>query len=194
VKVLRSIAFTLFIIGQMSCSTIQRSPASGYSEWNDNYANEESVYEYSFTQTGRERRKKSDVELMESGLRTQSDRDYYELAKPILKTEKDRKEFLMQKDRTAQKRWLASRGISENSLHEVNIKQAIDEGDLILGMSKEAVLMSWGDPEAVDVAGNPDYGIERWLYNHYEGSPEGYQKQERLIYFERGKVVGWETH
>ncbi len=139
------------------------------------------------------RRQRSDLQVLESGLRTESDTEYYKQAQPALKNDRDKREFLTQKGRSSQKRWLASRGVSETSLYDSNVQQAIDEGDVSLGMSKDAVLKSWGDPEAIEVAGNPDYGNERWVYTHYEGSTEGYQKQERTLYFERGKVVGWET-
>ena len=51
---------------------------------------------------------------------------------------------------------------------------------------------SWGLPDSVEVAGNPIYGNERWRYKRYTPSPEGYRLQSRIIYFESGKVAGWE--
>ncbi len=59
-------------------------------------------------------------------------------------------------------------------------------------MPAELVRRSWGSPDNVDVAGNPLYGNERWRFKRYSPSPEGYRLQSKLVYFEGGKVVGWE--
>lgn len=190
----RSAILIILVLGQMSCVSMERDSRSGYKNWKDRDSSEVSVYEKMINEQVRAGRKKSELQVLESSLRTESEYDYYNEAKPALKNERDRKEFLTQKNRNQQKRWLASRGVSELSLYEPAVRAAIDEGDVSLGMSKEAVLKSWGDPEAVEVAGNPDYGSERWVYTHFEASQEGYQTQQRMIYFERGKVVGWETH
>ena len=58
-------------------------------------------------------------------------------------------------------------------------------------MSKRAVQESWGEPERIEVAGNPTYGNERWKYSTYVSSTEGFNEEERMIYFEGGRVVGW---
>ncbi len=189
----RLLMISALLIGQLSCVSMERSSQSGYVNYQPGDSSEVSVYEKAINEQVRTRKKKSEIEVLESSIRTGSEYDYYAEAKPVLKNERDRKEFLTQKSRNQQKRWLASRGISELSLYEPAVRQAIDEGDIALGMSKEGVLKSWGDPENVEVAGNPDYGSERWLYTHFEPSQEGYQTQQRMIYFERGKVVGWET-
>jgi hypothetical protein len=63
-------------------------------------------------------------------------------------------------------------------------RQAIRQADILLGMSKDDVLESWGRPARVEVAGNPSFENERWLY-----STNGATK---YIYFEAGRVEGWE--
>jgi hypothetical protein len=70
----------------------------------------------------------------------------------------------------------------------------IEKNDVSVGMSQKAVTESWGDPDLVEVAGDPIYGNERWRYSRYISSNDGYNKQVRVIYFESGRVVGWETH
>ena len=188
---MRTLAVISLVLGQMSCVSMERSAQSGYKNYRIGDSNEVSVYERTINDQVRKRRKKSELEVLESNIRTESEYEYYDEARPLLKTEKDRREFLSQSNRNQQKRWLASRGISELSLYEPSVRQAIDDGDIAVGMPREAVLKSWGDPDSVEVAGNPDYGSERWLYTHFEPSTEGYQTQQRMIYFERGKVVGW---
>lgn len=56
--------------------------------------------------------------------------------------------------------------------------------NLAQGMTKTDVEMSWGRPSRVEVAGNPSYENERWLYTVHGAS--------KYIYFESGLVEGWE--
>jgi hypothetical protein len=64
--------------------------------------------------------------------------------------------------------------------------------DIVVGMPNDIVRRSWGSPDSIDVAGNPLYGNERWRYKRQMPSSEGYRLQSRIVYFEAGKVVGWE--
>lgn len=56
--------------------------------------------------------------------------------------------------------------------------------DVYLGMNKHDVLESLGKPLRVEVAGNPRNENERWLYRMNGGT--------KYIYFESGRVEGWE--
>ncbi len=53
-----------------------------------------------------------------------------------------------------------------------------------MGMSKSDVVANLGKPSRVEVAGNPSFENERWLYNVNGAS--------KYIYFESGRVGGWE--
>lgn len=61
---------------------------------------------------------------------------------------------------------------------------AIRKNDILMGMTKTDVMESWGKPLKVEIAGNPRNENERWLYRMNGGS--------KYIYFESGKVGGWE--
>ncbi len=61
---------------------------------------------------------------------------------------------------------------------------AIEKQDIMMGMTKDDVLGSWGKPLQVEVAGNPRNENERWLYRMNGAS--------KYIYFESGEVQGWE--
>lgn len=61
---------------------------------------------------------------------------------------------------------------------------AIEKKDIMMGMTKDDVLGSWGKPVQVEVAGNPRNENERWLYRMNGAS--------KYIYFESGEVQGWE--
>lgn len=65
---------------------------------------------------------------------------------------------------------------------------------LRLGMNKKNVKRNLGLPKHVEVAGNPKYGNERWVYEKAVPTMDGYYKEFKVIYFEGGRLVGWETH
>ena len=65
---------------------------------------------------------------------------------------------------------------------------------LRLGMQKNRVKHRLGAPNQVEVAGNPKYGNERWIYETSVPTLDGYYKEKKIIYFESGTVVGWESH
>lgn len=72
--------------------------------------------------------------------------------------------------------YLESRGIIES--------QYSGAFALNLGMSKSQVRSTLGTPQRIEIAGNPQFENERWLYAE-QGSP-------KYIYFESGRVGGWE--
>ena len=61
--------------------------------------------------------------------------------------------------------------------------QPVYSNTLTLGMSKDQVMESWGRPSRIDVAGNPNNQNERWAFYGNGGV--------RYIYFESGRVQGW---
>jgi hypothetical protein len=65
-----------------------------------------------------------------------------------------------------------------------DVRQAIRERSVVVGMSKEAVMQSWGRPVRVEVAGNPRWENERWSFLEYG--------KMKTVYFERGVVSGWD--
>jgi hypothetical protein len=131
----------------------------------------------------------------EKTLETKREREQYYRYKPLLSDDRERLEFIRIGSYEGRARWLQAHGVPDRansrSSEELTLIEANDIG---VGMTKQAVRDSWGDPEMVEVAGNPMYGNERWKYSKYLSSSEGYQGETRLIYFEGGRVVGWEKH
>lgn len=71
--------------------------------------------------------------------------------------------------------------------HGQRVQTALRSGDVVLGMSMRDVYGSWGEPRLTEQAG---VGHQRWIY------PEGPMRglgASRVVYFENGRVVGWET-
>jgi hypothetical protein len=190
-RILLSTFVTLLFGG---CMSLQRHPGSGYAgHWDD--VGEPSYGTKTRTLSQEERGQlEGDIEnrRLESTIRSDEEYDQYNRYKGSMSA-KERGEFLAMKDTSARRRWVQAKGIREDqNRFSRNIASVIEDGDITLGMPKEAVRESWGDPESIEVAGNPSLGNERWIYTRYMSSVEGYQREERVIYFERGQVIGWE--
>lgn len=78
--------------------------------------------------------------------------------------------------------YLESRGLIETKYDGAFTFET--NGRLNRGMSKTQVLTTLGQPQRIEIAGNPRFENERWLYAE-QGSP-------KYIYFESGLVGGWE--
>ncbi|HTL12288.1 MAG TPA: hypothetical protein VL588_07360, partial [Bdellovibrionota bacterium] len=67
------------------------------------------------------------------------------------------------------------------------------ESEVYLGMPMEQVRTAWGDPRRIQIAGDPGFGHQRWIYETgAEAGGEG-TTGTRVLYFEQGRVAGWET-
>lgn len=129
---------------------------------------------------------KNELRQLES-LQTEENLEFYNTHKKALGSTSSRIYFL-KLPASERKEYLMTRGIigeprsMASTVHER--MSAIRHKDILLGMSKQDVLTSWGKPERVDVAGNPRNENERWLYRMAQGP--------KYIYFESGEVQGWE--
>lgn len=144
-----------------------------------------------------ELKKKYDMQVLIKGkekyLTDERERKQYYNALPWFKNEDERIEFLYQPGYEARLTWMRKHKFGKRATEvEEDIAEMIDKKDITLGMSQDWVKKSWGAPDLVEVAGNPIYKNERWKYKKYVSSVEGYKLQKRIVYFEGGKVVGWE--
>lgn len=72
------------------------------------------------------------------------------------------------------------------SYDERRVQRAIEARDIILGMSRQQVSESWGEPTVREAAGSGMGGHEKWTYGS-RFSLSG----SRVVIFENGKVAGW---
>ena len=130
----------------------------------------------------------------EESLISDREKRQYHKWKTFLQTDEERLYFLSLPSFEARERWIQSSGISlrPTQFGETDLLM-IESGDVTLGMTKRAVRESWGEPDLREVAGNPVYGNERWIYRNQLSSANGFQRKNRVIYFESGRVAGWET-
>lgn len=206
-------ALVLVSLGLSACAMFDRNPRSGYYSYGEesgSYATE--LYNEKKLTVVNEAKEELDLmgrpladdeRLMlenrirlkraEGKLATKREKKQYYQIRSQLKNDNERLYFLSLPNYEARERFAAGRGLGQkDESYSDEMAKVIESNDIALGMSQKAVMESWGDPDAVEVAGNALYGYERWKYNRYVSGNEGYQKENRIVYFEGGRVVGWE--
>lgn len=112
--------------------------------------------------------------------------EFYEKYKHRLNTTSERIYFL-KLSHSEKRDYLASRGIlveQKTARNPREHKHSSRQNQSITGMTKSDVMSYWGQPNRIEVAGNPSFENERWLYT-VNGAT-------KYIYFESGRVQGWE--
>lgn len=136
------------------------------------------------------------VELnrLERNLPNQLERRQYFGLKPYFNSDLERIYFLRLPTIEARERWAINKGITtDEKVFDAPTTYLIENNDIAKNMTRNAVKQSWGEPDFIEVAGDPLYGNERWRYNKLVSSEDGYRSESRIIYFEAGRVIGWET-
>ncbi len=200
------ILFTLTIAVLFSgCATFERSGPSGYafrdSEMRQatvdsdrrQYERESAQSELGGLSSENALAYRQMVKRQEKTLEGKSEREQYYKAKPYLKTDADRLQFL-RTESGSRDRYLNAKGINGDQItHPPEMQSLVEQNDIGAGMTKQAVKEAWGAPDDIEVAGNPLYGNEKWKYQEQVTSHDGYMTERRTVYFESGRVVGWET-
>ena len=202
-------------IGFFGCATFERSARSGYGDSfyepsraqdflreRDHHRWQQGAAELGMADTQNlsdadQERVKERVELhrLERRLEASRERRQYFNHKPLFANDRERLYFLNLPGFEAREAYLDRRGLRPGQeSHPDHIADLIEKSEVALGMSRKAVQESWGDPDAVEVAGDPVYGNERWKYTRMVANNSGFEKELRIIYFESGRVVGWERN
>lgn len=213
--------FTLIVLslGLSACSVMQeRSTASGYYQAGTEVSAHQSVQDFyrerarqkwtsakaelgitKFTQELSESeaqavRTRLALQRLENQLEYSMEKKQYYGYKPYFRNDQERLQFLSLPNREARERFAKARGVASiNRKISPQSLRAIENTDIHKGMLKDAVIESWGEPDMREVAGDETYGNERWHYKKLVSSDEGYKQERRIIYFESGQVVGWDT-
>ncbi len=124
---------------------------------------------------GLDAQEKSLYERFKGRLGSKSDRIFFLDLNP-----RERREYLVEMGLIRQKaKYSRGRSIASMAFGDMSLETPIQ-----LGMTKGDVEMSWGSPARVEYAGNPSNQNERWSF--WRNGKANY------IYFESGRVSGWE--
>ncbi len=134
------------------------------------------------------------VRNLERTLNSRKEKEQYSKVLPWLMNDQEKLDFLSIPSLEGRQTWILQNQIwSRSQAPNEELKNLVDNQDITLGMQQDLVRRSWGEPQNVEVSGNPIYKNERWKYIRYITSPDGFKKETRMVYFEGGKVVGWES-
>lgn len=130
---------------------------------------------------------------LERGLNSSNERLQYSKVLPWLRSDQEKIDLLSIPTTEGRQVWINKNKIWSRAKSLVEFDEVVESQDIALGMPTEYVKKSWGEPDHVETSGNPIYRNERWQYNRQVATPQGYKLEKRLVYFEGGRVVGWET-
>ncbi len=134
------------------------------------------------------------LQKLEDKLNTRQEIEQYSKALPWFENEQERIEYLEKPNYSAKQKWITEKKLFSRSATLLKKYQPIIEAqDIAMGMPQDFVRRAWGDPEKVEVAGNPAFKNEKWTYSKFISSVDGYKKEGKVVYFEGGKVNAWEV-
>ncbi|HWU43260.1 MAG TPA: hypothetical protein VN132_07480 [Bdellovibrio sp.] len=208
-KRIQIIALLPLFMSFTACTSLQRSEGSGYASTETRSSETQSTQDGTLHQTAyelgkdpnslsggdiEEIRARQKVRELEKTLSSKKDKEQYSKVLPWLKNDEEKISFLSIPSLEGRQQWINSHHIWERAqVPKAEMKELIETQDIAVGMPQEYVKRSWGEPVSVEVSGNPIYKNERWKYQRFSSTPEGYRKETRIVYFEGGRVVGWET-
>lgn len=204
----------LSLLGLLACTTIQRHPSSGYTS-NEVYGETSYIalqneakseqLQYAAQDLGILNPSLSEADLraiedrsllnrLENSIKSSREQELYYRYRPYLKNDREKIAMLLRSGYEGKAEWLVSNNIDDRIGQLTNDeKELVEDSDIGKGMSKDAVKSSWGEPDSVEISGSQLSGNERWTYLHTIATPEGFQIEKRIVYFQAGRVAGWET-
>ena len=130
---------------------------------------------------------------LERGLDSPRERVNYSKVLPLFANDLERIEYLSIPSLEGRQAWANRNKIWGREKINPDLVVAAEAKDIAVGMTQDLVRQSWGEPTQVEQSGNPIYKNERWKYIRELPTLSGYKRQRRYVYFEAGRVVGWET-
>lgn len=130
---------------------------------------------------------------LERSLDTQKERLQYSKILPWLGSDSEKIEVLSIPSIEGRQVWINKNKIWSRAKDLKHFDEIVESQDIALGMPQDYVRKSWGEPTQVETSGNSIYKNERWQYLKQVSTPQGYRQESRMVYFEGGRVVGWET-
>jgi hypothetical protein len=134
------------------------------------------------------------VRALERTLDSDKERQHYSKVLPYLVSDQEKADYLSNPTIEGRQAWVIRNKIWSRAKSDKDFLEVVESQDLTLGMNQELVRKSWGEPESVEFSGNPVYKNEKWRYIRDVPSPNGYKRERRYVFFEGGRVVGWETN
>lgn len=136
---------------------------------------------------------RAQLRKMERAIQTEKEQQHYAKILPNLQTDKEKIEYLSLPTIESRLAWANRNKIWNRSKPDPKMLDVSDKQDIAVGMTAQLVRRAWGEPESIETSGNPIYRNERWKYVKDVPTTSGYKRERRFVFFESGRVVGWET-
>ncbi len=134
------------------------------------------------------------IRLFEKQMKNKREIEHYSKLLPWFRSDQERLDYLRLGDFGDKQQWALDKKMwSRSQSPNETMKTMIITGDIAIGMPMDYVLKAWGTPQARETSGHPLFKNEKWKYLKQISTREGYKQEKRLVYFEGGRVVGWET-
>ena len=182
----------------LSCSSFERSPESGYAKasthstqsgWKKK-SSENSILKDDAVITDQKLRLKQ----LENSLSGKRELEQYSKSLPWFNNTQEKIEFLEIGNYEKRQEWLKDQDFPSRAKRiAMQMQEVVDAQDIVVGMPEALVKKSWGEPVDVEVSGSPLFHNQKWRYQKFVSSPDGYKSERKSVYFEGGKVVGWEV-
>lgn len=138
-------------------------------------------------------RNRKKLRQLERSLDSQKERLQYSKVLPWLNGDQEKIDLLSIPSIEGRQVWINKNKIWSRAKDLSEFDDVVESQDIAIGMPADYVKRSWGDPDRIETSGNPIYKNERWQYLRQVPTPQGYKQERRSVYFEGGRVVGWET-
>lgn len=192
----KSLAITMMLsLSTLSCSVFERQPEAAAKLAEKGVPLPGTRKTASIPKTSPLRRPELMVRLktLENKLASSKELEQYSKVLPYMSVE-ERIRFLETDGFEDRQDYLKAQNFpSRPSVAQESMKDLVEAQDIAIDMPQTLVRRSWGEPDSVEVSGNPQFRNERWRYNKYVSTPEGFKMEKKVVYFEAGKVVGWEV-
>jgi hypothetical protein len=134
------------------------------------------------------------LKQLENAMQGRRELEQYSISLPWFKDDEEKISFLQAGAFEERQKWLQSNKFFERPKNVASqMQELIDSQDIAIGMPESLVRKSWGEPSQIDVSGIPQFHNQRWIYSKMVSSQEGFKTTRKIVYFEGGKVVGWDV-
>ena len=134
------------------------------------------------------------IRSFEKQLSSRREKEHYSKLLPWFKSDQERLEYLTIPTISEKQKWALDNRVWNRALApSEEMKTMLVTSDIAIGMPMDFVIKSWGEPASKEVSGNPLFKNEKWKYVRSISTRDGYKQERRQVYFEGGRVVGWET-
>lgn len=192
-KLSQSLCLCLIIMGLGGCAQLQRSSGSGYAPGSEGPQRLESSSGQKTTLPVSLSTDERIVEL-EKRLLSQREKEHYSRLLPWFESKDERLNYLAEPNLTEKEKFAQTFGLWRRAQNPSATTLALVRSqDIALGMPQVYVRQAWGEPQKIEISGDPYFKNERWKYVRQVTTPQGFRQEKRTVFFEGGQVAGWDT-